>query len=60
MCIRDSVKGGDYTTKTVVGNDIAKVDIFPIIKGYSTTDSIEKIRQQQDPRHNQPAFKGGR
>ncbi len=54
------VKGGDYTTKTVVGNDIAKVDIFPIIKGYSTTDSIEKIRQQQDPRHNQPAFKGGR
>ncbi len=54
------VKGGDYTTETVVGNDIAKVEIFPIIKGYSTTESIEKIKQQMDPRHNQSAFKGGR
>lgn len=54
------VKGGDYTTDTVVGNDIAKVEIFPIIEGYSTTESIEKIRQQQDPRHNQVAFKGHR
>jgi hypothetical protein len=44
----------------VVGNDIAKVEIFPIIEGYSTTESIEKIRQQQDPRHNQVAFKGHR
>lgn len=54
------VKGGDYTVEEVVGHEYAKVEIFPLVNGYSTTDSIEKIRQQQDPRNNQPAFKGAR
>jgi D-beta-D-heptose 7-phosphate kinase/D-beta-D-heptose 1-phosphate adenosyltransferase len=31
------VKGGDYKKKNVVGNKIAKVKIFPLIKGLSTT-----------------------
>tara|TARA_R100001163_G_C4931094_1_gene107004 strand:- start:62 stop:451 length:390 start_codon:yes stop_codon:yes gene_type:complete len=36
------VKGGDYTPKDVVGNDIAEVKIFSFVKGYSTTNVLEK------------------
>ena len=39
------VKGGDYTVDTVVGNELAKVVIFPTIEGHSTTETIEKIKQ---------------
>tara|TARA_B100000035_G_scaffold163433_1_gene139215 strand:- start:4606 stop:5856 length:1251 start_codon:yes stop_codon:yes gene_type:complete len=38
------VKGGDYTTETVVGNDIAKVEIFPTVEGHSTTKTIERMK----------------
>ena len=38
------VKGGDYTVKTTVGNDVARVVIFPTVEGLSTTDIIEKIK----------------
>ena len=38
------VKGGDYTVEQVVGNDIAKVEIFPTVKGYSTTKTIERMK----------------
>jgi D-beta-D-heptose 7-phosphate kinase/D-beta-D-heptose 1-phosphate adenosyltransferase len=37
------VKGGDYTVETTVGNDVAKVVIFPKIEGHSTTELINKI-----------------
>lgn len=37
------VKGGDYTVDTVVGNDLAKVVIFPTIDGYSTTKTLENM-----------------
>ena len=37
------VKGGDYQTKDVVGNDLAKVVIFNFVKGYSTTATCKKI-----------------
>lgn len=30
-------KGGDYSPKDVVGNDLAKVVILPYLSGYSTT-----------------------
>ena len=42
------VKGGDYTVDTVVGNDLAKVHIVPTVKGVSTTDIIDKIKQKRD------------
>ena len=35
------VKGGDYTPKEVVGNDLAEVVIFGTIDGYSSTKIIE-------------------
>jgi D-beta-D-heptose 7-phosphate kinase/D-beta-D-heptose 1-phosphate adenosyltransferase len=37
------VKGGDYTTDTVVGNDLCEVKIFKYIDGYSTTNTLNKI-----------------
>lgn len=37
------VKGGDYKSDDVVGNDIAKVKIFNYIDGYSTTKILETI-----------------
>ncbi len=37
------VKGGDYTPETIIGNDLAKVKIFPLEKGLSTTKSYEQI-----------------
>ena len=35
------VKGGDYTTDTVVGNDLAEVHIVSTLEGFSTTKIIE-------------------
>ena len=39
------VKGGDYKAENVVGNDIAKVIIFPTLKGYSTTNIIKNKKK---------------
>ena len=36
------VKGGDYTVDTVVGNELAKVVIFPTVEGHSTTRIIDE------------------
>ncbi|MGY8865326.1 MAG: PfkB family carbohydrate kinase [Methylophagaceae bacterium] len=36
------VKGGDYTFDTVVGNHLAKIVIFPTVKGHSTTRIINE------------------
>jgi len=36
------VKGGDYTFDTVVGNHLAKIVIFPIVEGHSTTRIIDE------------------
>lgn len=36
------VKGGDYTSETVIGNDLAKVKIFNYIDNYSTSNIINK------------------
>jgi D-beta-D-heptose 7-phosphate kinase/D-beta-D-heptose 1-phosphate adenosyltransferase len=38
-------KGGDYTTKTVIGNDLTKVVIIPTLEGYSSTGVIDAIRR---------------
>jgi D-beta-D-heptose 7-phosphate kinase/D-beta-D-heptose 1-phosphate adenosyltransferase len=43
------VKGGDYTIETIVGAkeviaNGGKVIINPIIEGFSTTNTIEKIK----------------
>ena len=37
------VKGGDYTFDTVVGNELAKVVIFPTVEGHSTTRMIHDL-----------------
>jgi len=37
------VKGGDYTVDTTVGNELAKVKIFPTVEGFSTTNLIQKV-----------------
>ncbi len=38
------VKGGDYEAEDVVGSDIAKVEIIPLIEGQSTTKLVNEIR----------------
>ena len=38
------VKGGDYNVDTVVGNEVAKVIIFPLIEGFSSSKIISKIK----------------
>jgi len=38
------IKGADYKNKVVVGSDIAKkVELLPFIKGFSTSDIIQRI-----------------
>lgn len=37
------VKGGDYMSHEVVGNELAKVVIVPYIEGFSTTQILEKL-----------------
>lgn len=44
------VKGDDYTVETIVGADFVigkggEVKTIPLVKGYSTTSLIEKIKQ---------------
>ena len=43
------VKGGDWTSDRIVGADVVqaaggKVAVIPYVKGYSTTEIIEKVR----------------
>jgi len=38
------IKGGDYTVETVVGHELAEVEIFPTVKDQSTTSIIEKMK----------------
>lgn len=45
------VKGDDYTPDTIIGADIVKakggsIKTIPLVKGYSTTKIVEKIKQQ--------------
>ena len=39
------VKGGDYTTQSTVGHELAEVKIFPTVEGHSTTNIIGKIKE---------------
>jgi rfaE bifunctional protein nucleotidyltransferase chain/domain len=42
------VKGGDYKKGTVVGRTVVKnVVIIPLVKGYSTTEIINKIKEEK-------------
>lgn len=38
------VKGGDYVSSEVVGNDISDVIIFNFVDGYSTTKILDKMK----------------
>ena len=40
------VKGGDYKPDEVVGYGMCEVKIFNFIDGYSTTNIVEKIRDE--------------
>jgi len=42
------VKGGDYTVETTVGNEMADVKIFPTVKGFSTTNILNKVHGTTD------------
>ena len=37
------VKGGDYSIKDVVGNDLCEVKLFEYVNGYSTTEAIQNL-----------------
>ncbi len=40
------IKGGDYKGKDVVGSDVAKkVELIKFVKGFSTSNIIEKIKK---------------
>jgi len=48
------VKGDDYTLDKVVGREIVegyggRVELVPILKGHSTTGTVDKILQTQPP-----------
>ena len=40
------VKGGDYTKDEVVGNDLARIEIIPLLEGFSTTKIIESMMNE--------------
>ena len=40
------VKGGDYTVATTVGNELADVKIFPTVKGFSTSNIVDKVNKK--------------
>ena len=42
------VKGGDYTVETTVRNELADVTIFPTVKGFSTTNIVDKVNEQRN------------
>jgi len=37
-------KGSDYIASDVVGSDLARIKIIPLVQGYSTTNLIERIQ----------------
>jgi D-beta-D-heptose 7-phosphate kinase/D-beta-D-heptose 1-phosphate adenosyltransferase len=39
------IKGGDYIIETVVGHQDYDVEIFPTVKGKSTTNIVERINE---------------
>jgi len=41
------VKGSDYAKNEVVGNDLADVYLVPIINGYSSTNIINSVKNDQ-------------
>lgn len=41
-------KGSDYEGKDVVGSDLARVVLIPLLPGYSTTNEIEKRHGLRD------------
>lgn len=45
------VKGGDYTVETTVGNEMADVIIFPTVEGFSTTNIMERIKDNVKKNH---------
>ena len=40
------VKGGDYTVAPTVGNELADVKIFPTVKGFSTSNIVDKVNKK--------------
>lgn len=45
------VKGGDYKVQNVIGRDVVesyggRVEIVPLIEGYSTTQILKKLKEQ--------------
>lgn len=49
------VKGGDYTLQEVVGRDFVegyggRVELVPIVAGFSTTELVRRIAQRHQPR----------
>ena len=40
------VKGSDYTEEDVVGKDLARVEIIPLVEGFSTTKIIESMKNE--------------
>jgi rfaE bifunctional protein nucleotidyltransferase chain/domain len=39
------VKGGDYLASEVVGSDLARIEIFPLVKDISTTKLLGQMNQ---------------
>lgn len=40
------VKGGDYRAHEVIGSDLCEVRIFETVKGYSTTDIVNRVAER--------------
>jgi D-beta-D-heptose 7-phosphate kinase/D-beta-D-heptose 1-phosphate adenosyltransferase len=40
------VKGGDYRAHEVIGSDLCEVRIFETVKGYSTTNIINRVTER--------------
>ncbi len=48
------VKGGDYTIETVIGHEVVlaaggRVEIIPTVEGFSTTNIVRKLTNQESP-----------
>jgi D-beta-D-heptose 7-phosphate kinase/D-beta-D-heptose 1-phosphate adenosyltransferase len=61
------VKGGDYTIETVVGHELVlaaggRVEIVPIVEGFSTTNIVRKLTAAHTPvaQAQQPAIEAAR
>jgi D-beta-D-heptose 7-phosphate kinase/D-beta-D-heptose 1-phosphate adenosyltransferase len=53
------VKGGDYTVETVIGHEDVlasggRVEIVPIVEGFSTTNLVRKLTSQPAPASDAP------